>query len=125
MNAENFAVAISTVLLGFTVGVAFESLLNTGRVIELNTRMKHLLDDISEKDDEINRLNEDLLIASKYYKDLYDAVESSRQAFENVKRLSPPPRPLIRSDNYVEEESQNTDFQNPATPSIYEPSNRD
>jgi hypothetical protein len=103
MNAEVFAIAISNLLFGFTLGLAIETLSHKFRVDVMNEAMQKTIGIVFEKDKHIDNLSSELEIVKAQRNQLYSAIETSRRAFESVRNISPPCSPLMRCNNCVNE----------------------
>lgn len=125
MNAEIFAATVSALLFGFAVGMSLKGLIVLGDIQKLNDSLQSAIDTMFNKDKTIDKLNDDLDDMRSRYVKLYEATETSRRALDSVRNLPPPPFPITRCENYVDDcLPRIPDFPNPATP-ICEPSSTD
>jgi hypothetical protein len=120
MNAEIFAAVISNLLFGFVAGLAVEAFSSKIQLEKLNESIQKGIDSMFQKDEQIDKLTSELETLRSQYKQLYDATETSRRAFENVKNLPPPSSPLMRCEHYVDDDDsclpRIVEFPNPQTP---------
>ena len=104
MNAEIFAVAISNILFGFVAGMVVEAFSSSFQIEKLNNSIQKGIDLMFDKDEQIDEITSELETLRSQYKQLYEATETSRRAFESVRNLPPPSSPLMRCEHYVDEE---------------------
>jgi hypothetical protein len=121
MNAEILAAAISNLLFGFVIGLAVEAFHSKIQIEMLNESIQNGVETMFKKDKRIDELTSDLETIRSQYKQLYEAKEVSRRAFENVRNLPPPSSPLVRCEHYVDDDDDSClpriiEFPNPQTP---------
>ena len=98
MDAENFAVAYSLMMLGFAVGISVAKLCSGHYFEQMKDSLEKGKLKLFNKDRQIDELTDELTTLRKQYESLYEVKEYMSSILDRTSHLPPPPNtPMERS----------------------------
>lgn len=98
MDAENFAVAYSVLMLGFAVGISMAKLCSGHSFEQMKYAIEKGQTKLFEKDMLIDELTEELNEVRNQYQELFEVKEYMSSILDRTNHLPPPPNtPIQRS----------------------------